>query len=229
MPAPGSPTHRVIERLSCAPVQRPIASAGSGVGVGFGVAAAVGLAVGGAVGVGAAVKVDTAAGVGGTSVEDGPAVAEGATVGVAADVEQPATAIARQTMTAMRRQRHAAPKGSPLAAPNIRPDMPLLRAGPLPAVALGRVARRHRRILAAAVQRKPKPGPTAWSAQRPIRRPGHGSPAESQDLVARPTSYTGGFVCCVPRREEVPGRRGLRIGVHRVGPTIVIAQAPNAG
>jgi hypothetical protein len=93
-----------MERLSCAPVQSPIDSAGGGVGVGFGVAAGgavlttggtvtTGGAVGATVEVAAGVSVGegvaaVALGVGGTAVKSG--AAEGDEAGVAADALQPA-------------------------------------------------------------------------------------------------------------------------------------------
>ena len=108
MLAPGSPIQDVIVSLSCAPVHRPMASGGSGVGVAFetagvlvagaAVGARVGVSVGAAVAAAVAVAVAAAvdAGVAVTAATD----ADGEGAGVAADEEHPAITIAAVTASA---------------------------------------------------------------------------------------------------------------------------------
>jgi hypothetical protein len=115
----------VIERLSCAPVHRPIASAGRGAGVGAGVTtgaggfvgtgATVGFDVGVGVAVGAAVGMGVGVGVGVAVAVAAPVGVAAATVtvgdvpAVAADEPQPATTSATQVARPIDRprQRHA--------------------------------------------------------------------------------------------------------------------------
>jgi hypothetical protein len=106
----GSPVLSLSQSLmvsfNCTPVQRPIASAGRGVGVALGAAVGDGLgaAVGVSVGVGVAARVGVA-----VSATVGVAVAAatvdvGGGTGVIVDELQPATATATTAATAIRRQ-----------------------------------------------------------------------------------------------------------------------------